>query len=333
MKTTPAQASRCRAPRLSAHAGCAQSSHTAAQTTPRMGVSVGDAQRPRSPGLPDHRHTEGRHDFPIRAPVLPAPGLPGARQGVPLLRLAKQLPARPGLVPLLLSPSSNTRTPAGCPRTAGHHRRGVTLLPLPSVLAGTSSRGSAIGEDHHHAAQPGGPRRFAAPPRCATGIRVAPVRRSVRGEVERTQAVTDRILRNPAFDWNAHEMCSYLSQGIYAPLLKKWATRVPRERILVVQSERYFAETAEVAAEVLKFLRLRADPPAAPGCLNGGGHRADIAPEMCKELEAFFAPHNEELFERLGRRFDWDESLSSRTSCVPQTSRWIRNTTAPHPRS
>src|SRR5262249_36443355 len=137
------------------------------------------------------------------------------------------------------------------------------------------------------------------------------------------------------FDSNAHEMCSYLSQGIYAPLLKRWAEYVPRERMLIVQSERYFAEPQVVADEVMRFLGLRMGPPPAPGQLNGGKSDSAISPATLQELRAFFAPHNEELFAWLGHRFDWGGPpvVSSRTGFARQTSRLSQSMTAPHPRS
>jgi Sulfotransferase domain len=143
-----------------------------------------------------------------------------------------------------------------------------------------------------------------------TGFETCPFDEAIEGEIERTAALTERIIRDPTFDHNDHENRSYLSQGIYAPQLRRWMEHVPPERMFVLESEAYFADPLRTAGEVMRFLGLPAEPPPAPGRLNEGGYREAIPAPTQERLTRFFARHNEELFALLGRRLEWTKGRS-----------------------
>ena len=54
----------------------------------------------------------------------------------------------------------------------------------------------------------------------------------------------------------AHQHFSYFTRGLYATQLEAWFKVIPRERFLIVSSERLFRATSEVYNEVLRFLGL-----------------------------------------------------------------------------
>lgn len=151
-----------------------------------------------------------------------------------------------------------------------------------------------------------------------------------RDEVRDTKALTERIIQDPTFDHQNHEMCSYLSQGIYAPQLRRWMERVPRERMLIIQSESYFADPVGIARQVFEFLGVSAPAEIPEEPLNVGGYDNTVPLATISRLEGFFDPHNAELFELIGRRFAWgllaepDDAapvVSFRTDSAPRTSR------------
>jgi hypothetical protein len=97
----------------------------------------------------------------------------------------------------------------------------------------------------------------------------------------------------------AHFHYSYAARGRYAEQLERWYGHVDRRRILVVESERMFAD--EVSAEMGRWLGLPAVAGAFPA-MNEALRHDEADPEVVAALEAYFAPHNEALFELLGRR-------------------------------
>lgn len=99
---------------------------------------------------------------------------------------------------------------------------------------------------------------------------------------------------------------SLKARGRYAEQLTRYFDVFPREHILIIQSERFFEFPAETLKTVLDFLEL----PPFQGLidqrpLNVGTNRAAVDDEIISYLKSYFRQPNEELFDLLGRRFDW----------------------------
>jgi len=99
---------------------------------------------------------------------------------------------------------------------------------------------------------------------------------------------------------------SYLGRGRYAEQLERWLACFPREQLLILTSGDLFAAPAESYREIMAHLGLPAWQPAA-------NHRTNfipyprMSPETRQRLVEYFAPHNQRLYELLGREFDWDK--------------------------
>ena len=101
---------------------------------------------------------------------------------------------------------------------------------------------------------------------------------------------------------------AYLDRGIYITKLKRWFDIFPKNQFLIIQSKKFWLNTSEVYNEVLEFLglshfKLKEYKPFRKTIYRD----RKIAPETRKQLIDFFRPHNEQLYEFLGRRFDWDK--------------------------
>jgi Sulfotransferase domain len=100
---------------------------------------------------------------------------------------------------------------------------------------------------------------------------------------------------------------SYFARGLYADQLERWFEHFPREQILVVRAEDFFARPGDVYAEALEFLGLR------PWALKASVHRNrasydTLDPVVRRELEARYAEPNARLAELLGRDFGWSSA-------------------------
>lgn len=133
-------------------------------------------------------------------------------------------------------------------------------------------------------------RGFETEPDFAEALRLEPSR--LRGQHE-------RLLAHPHAYSFSHQHHAYRARGEYAGYLNATAAHVPRERILVLESERFFTEPRPSYDRVLDFLGLphlgypeferhNARPRPAP---MPGSVRADLA--------AHFAPHDAALREWL----------------------------------
>lgn len=125
-------------------------------------------------------------------------------------------------------------------------------------------------------------------------------------EPERLAGEVERITRDDAYRGEKHQRYSYLARGIYVDQLKRWFSVFPREQMLIVKSEDFYADRPGALQTVLRFLGLPAWAPKGYRHYNVGGYsRLDSSTR--KRLVEYFRPHNQRLYEYLGRDFGWDE--------------------------
>ena len=99
---------------------------------------------------------------------------------------------------------------------------------------------------------------------------------------------------------------SYAGHGIYADALARWRGLFDPRRMLVLDSADLRSRGQQTLDSVFEFLGLE---PCDVGDenLNEMAY-PPMAPSTRRRLADFFRPHNERLYEMLGRRFDWDSS-------------------------
>lgn len=117
------------------------------------------------------------------------------------------------------------------------------------------------------------------------------------GEVERMTAT-------PGYASFNHRHHAYRGRGKYAELLQPFIERLGRERVLVIESERFFATPESVYGEIIDFLEI-AD--VAPDTFERYNARPGVglAASTRAELEDFFTSHDAALAEILGREVVW----------------------------
>jgi hypothetical protein len=99
-------------------------------------------------------------------------------------------------------------------------------------------------------------------------------------------------------------------RGLYQPQLERWYTHFPKERIMVIQSERWFREASAVMAEVCDFLELppRGKLPRVMRNRNKPHEPFDQA--AIEQMREFYQPYNAELSTYLGIDLDWDRDTA-----------------------
>jgi hypothetical protein len=114
----------------------------------------------------------------------------------------------------------------------------------------------------------------------------------------------DKLLTDEQYPDSEYAWHCYLARSVYARHLERWYESVPRDRVLVLQSERLGSSPDAVFDEVLEFLDLPSWRPPHFERLNANSY-PDVDPGLRAELVEWFRPHNERLFELLGTRYDW----------------------------
>ncbi len=139
-----------------------------------------------------------------------------------------------------------------------------------------------------------------------TGYETASFEDAIDQEPERVRGELEKMQADESYFSYARWHFSYLGRSRYAEQLENWFEVFPREQILVLSSEEIFASPAEAYGKVMDHLGLPAWAPTAHRHSNTMPY-PEMAPATRQRLAEYFAPHNERLFELLGRRFDWGE--------------------------
>lgn len=129
---------------------------------------------------------------------------------------------------------------------------------------------------------------------------------AVHQEPERLRGEAEKMRANPRYYSYNHRYFSYVERGIYADQIARWWQHFPKENLLVLESEHFFENTPQVFQQVLDFLELESFPSPKFEVFNPGMSSSKrIDPAIYAELQAYYAPHNQRLYDMLGTTFRW----------------------------
>jgi hypothetical protein len=137
------------------------------------------------------------------------------------------------------------------------------------------------------------------------GLEDLPFEEALAAEEERLAGEEERILADPRYGSHHYRHHSYVLRGLYAEQLERWFAHFPRERMLIIRAEDFFADPAGIYAEVLRFLGLRPWELSTYVRRNRASY-APIDPELRARLEERFAEPNARLARLLGSSFSWE---------------------------
>lgn len=128
--------------------------------------------------------------------------------------------------------------------------------------------------------------------------------KAIQREAKRLEGERELILSSDFYRSRKLRRYSYASRGIYVDSLRAYEKHFPREQILVIKSEDLFEKTQETYDEILRFLGLDPWRLRHPESANTVEYSREKPPGY-EELREFFAPHNQRLYEHLGRDLGW----------------------------
>ena len=128
---------------------------------------------------------------------------------------------------------------------------------------------------------------------------------------EREMLVTEQAVlqADPIYCSTLHQHHAYLARGRYVEQLQVWQHYFPREQMLVLQSEAFYADPASSLAQVMDFLGLS---PFQLGEFRKYNEMqyVEMPAEVRADLQTYFRPYNQQLYEFLG--VDWTWGLLTR---------------------
>jgi len=103
-----------------------------------------------------------------------------------------------------------------------------------------------------------------------------------------------------------YQRLGYRTKGLYADQLKIWKrTFTNDDQLLVVKSENLFENPTNTCNKILNFLELDSPITASLKKINYSESTEELSPDLRQELAAFYAPHNQELYNVVGENYNW----------------------------
>jgi hypothetical protein len=168
--------------------------------------------------------------------------------------------------------------------------RAAALLPDAKLVALLRNPVSRAYSHYHHMAR--------------TGRDPLSFEEALEAEATRLAGVEEKLKVDFTFPMEAHRTYSYIGRGMYADQLERWFKVYPREQFLIMRSEDFFKNPAEVCARIHGFLGLESHDLGKYKNANPGGY-PPIDPETKARLVEYFRPHNQRLYDMIGEDFGW----------------------------
>lgn len=111
---------------------------------------------------------------------------------------------------------------------------------------------------------------------------------------------TDRDYKN-----NAFIRYSYKSRGLYKQQLQRFLAYFSLQQMLILNSEEFFSHSTEILQQIFEFVGV--DPFEIQDLKprNVASNRSKVKPEVYSYLNDYFRPHNQELYDLLGKDYQW----------------------------
>lgn len=140
----------------------------------------------------------------------------------------------------------------------------------------------------------------------ARGLESLSFEEAIEREPDRLRGTDELLCSEDGAASLEHRIYSYLARGRYAEQLARWFQVFPRERFLILESGELLRRPDAVMSRLFRFLDLPEFSRSGYERRHQGSKRAPMSPGTRERLRAYFQPYNEELFDLLGQRFDWD---------------------------
>jgi hypothetical protein len=134
-----------------------------------------------------------------------------------------------------------------------------------------------------------------------------PIEEALLLEESRLQPELEKMQKDESYFSEVHHRKSYKTRGLYAEQLKRYFDLFERRQLLVLSSEEYFADPAKALHVIFSFLEINAGfLPHKLAPQEIAGRDPTVPDSVYKHLQDYFEPHNEILFQLLGRNLGWN---------------------------
>lgn len=137
------------------------------------------------------------------------------------------------------------------------------------------------------------------------GVETLSFEQAIAAEPQRLAGELERMMADESYCSESYKLFSYLRRGVYIEQVRRWREYFPREQMLILRSEDFFADPARCFLEVTQFLGLPHHELPSYDTFNAGAEAA-LPAGMRQQLSEYFRPYNAQLRDYLGIDFGWD---------------------------
>ncbi len=128
---------------------------------------------------------------------------------------------------------------------------------------------------------------------------------AIQNEETRLKKEKELLLLDENYFSFEYQYYSYLARGIYWEQLERWFCYFPREQFLIIPSESFLKNPADVFPKVVRFLELPEYTLKSFNKYHTGSYSERPGQHVIRYLQDYFRPHNERLYRLLGVGYDW----------------------------
>jgi hypothetical protein len=140
----------------------------------------------------------------------------------------------------------------------------------------------------------------------ARGFDDRPFEEAIELEKARLDGEVERICTSPGYASYEHRHHAYLTRSQYSEQLQRYVDLLGRDRVYIVDADRFFAAPEREFAELQRWLELRPWTPEKVEAWNQR-RRDPISAELRAELMRHFEPYDDALAALTGRAPSWRE--------------------------
>lgn len=139
------------------------------------------------------------------------------------------------------------------------------------------------------------------------GFETEPFERAIELEPARLAGEVERMLSDPGYQSYAHRHHSYLGRSRYVEQVRRIQQAIGKERLHLVDADRFFAAPHEEFAAIQRWLGLPLWQPEKVAAWNAQP-REPLDPALRADLLDYFAPYDRALEEAAGLMPSWRNS-------------------------
>lgn len=125
-------------------------------------------------------------------------------------------------------------------------------------------------------------------------------------ENERLGPEIEKMMADQNYNSPTYQRFSYVARGLYVNQIDEILKHYPREQLLVLKSEEMFSDPQAICSRIFDFLEMPPHVVRNTQVINRGGYKKNSEPSKTEgQLREFYAPYNQQLFERIGEDFGW----------------------------